>query len=387
MPRFIKGMELSERFFHDVVENVVEDEFPGLEYSAGLLGHGSEVLGFDSARSTDHEWGPCVQLFLKPEDSGTRARILKALAGRLPSEFMGFYTNFERDAPGESRVAVRLRKGAPINHKVEVHTVASFFKDYMGLTVGRKVGPADWMTTSEQKLATVRRGRLFRDDIGVERMRKKLHYYPRDVWLYLLASEWAKLGQEEPFVGRCGEAGDDLGSRLVAARMVHTLMRLCFQMEREYAPYSKWFGTAFSRLEYAGGIAPALADALAAGDWKSREASLSRAYEFAAEKHNDLGITEPLRAKVSPFHDRPYLIIHGDVFASEIRKMIRDPAVKRLPTNLGSANQFSNTVDLLDDDRLMTRLSHLYAPLGKSNTESVFFPSSPYGSPSSSGAV
>ncbi|MFH0815356.1 MAG: DUF4037 domain-containing protein [Methanobacteriota archaeon] len=388
MPRFVKGMVLSERFFREVVESIVHDKHPGLKYSAGLLGYGSEVLGLDSARSTDHEWGPCVQLFLEPADFGKRNRILRTLAEKLPPEFMGFCTNFERDAPGESRVAKRSGKGAPINHKVEVHTAASFFKDYMGLDIKRKMRPIDWLTTSEQKLATVRAGTLFRDDLDMERLREKLRYYPRDIWLYLLASEWAKLGQEEPFVGRCGEAGDDMGSRLVAARLVHTVMRLCFLMEREYAPYSKWFGTAFSKLECARVIAPSLNGALSAGDWKTREENLSMAYEFVAAKHNEQGITKPLDSKVSQFHDRPYLVIHGDSFASEIRKKIRDPVVKRLPPNLGSVNQFSSTVDLLDDDRLLRRLECLYSPLEASNTERVFFPSTPSGQPfSSSGAV
>ena len=36
--------------------------------------------------------------------------------------------------------------------------------------------------------------------------------------------------------------------RIVTARMAEKLMRLCFLIERRYAPYSKWFGAAFSRL-------------------------------------------------------------------------------------------------------------------------------------------
>ena len=79
-------------------------------------------------------------------------------------------------------------------------------------------------------------------------IRRKLSYFPRDVWLYLLAAQWARIGQEEHFVGRSGEVGDEIGSRLLAARLAHDIMQLCFLMEKIYAPYPKWFGFAFAQL-------------------------------------------------------------------------------------------------------------------------------------------
>ena len=42
--------------------------------------------------------------------------------------------------------------------------------------------------------------------------------------------------------------GDELGSAVLGARLVESAMRLAFLMERTYAPYVKWFGTAFARL-------------------------------------------------------------------------------------------------------------------------------------------
>jgi hypothetical protein len=50
---------------------------------------------------------------------------------------------------------------------------------------------------------------------------------------------------------------------VLVARLVHDLMRLCFLLERRYAPYPKWLGTAFARLEVAATIGPLLAAALA----------------------------------------------------------------------------------------------------------------------------
>ncbi len=41
-------------------------------------------------------------------------------------------------------------------------------------------------------------------------------------------------------------------------------MRLCLLLERRYAPYSKWLGSAFARLDVAEELTPSLRGALAA---------------------------------------------------------------------------------------------------------------------------
>lgn len=107
-------------------------------------------------------------------------------------------------------------------------------------------------------------------------------------------------------------------------------------------------------------LSPILDKVLAAKDWKKREEYLSQAYKVIALMHNDLKITKPLATKVSSFHDRPYLVIHRDVFASEINKKIKDPAVKKISSDIGSVNQLSNTVDLLENNKLMKKLKILY---------------------------
>ena len=45
---------------------------------------------------------------------------------------------------------------------------------------------------------------MFHDGAGeLTRTRARLAWYPRDVWLYLLACQWQRIGQEEAFPGRC----------------------------------------------------------------------------------------------------------------------------------------------------------------------------------------
>ena len=54
-----------------------------------LVGTGSEVLGYDTERSTDHDWGPRLQVFLSPSDVDSRGADL---AGHLPATFLGYPT-------------------------------------------------------------------------------------------------------------------------------------------------------------------------------------------------------------------------------------------------------------------------------------------------------
>jgi hypothetical protein len=54
MPTFISGQELGRRLFDKAVVPILARHAPGLRYAAALVGPGSEVLGYDTERSTDH---------------------------------------------------------------------------------------------------------------------------------------------------------------------------------------------------------------------------------------------------------------------------------------------------------------------------------------------
>jgi hypothetical protein len=247
----------------------------------------------------------------------------------------------------------------PINHHVETLTLRQFFKHALDFDLDTDIEPADWLTFPQQRLLGITRGEVYHDDIGLEAARARFVFYPRDVWLYMLASGWARIGQEEPFVGRTGSVGDDVGSQVLAARLCRDVMQLAFLMERQYAPYSKWFGTAFSRLDSAPRLLPLLRGAMLGQDWHERESHLSQAYETLAQMHNALNITEPLPEQVSPFFGRPFQVIHGERFADALQAAIRDDMVRRLPL-IGSIDQFSDSTDLLENIGLRQALKRLY---------------------------
>ena len=147
-------------------------------------------------------------------------------------------------------------------------------------------------------------------------------------------------------MGRCGYDGDELGSRLIAARLVHDLMNLCFLIERQYPPYSKWFGTAFQRLTCSARLLPMFAGVVDAQTWQAREVPLCQAYQVVAELQNELGLISSLPVQVSSFHGRPFQVIHAEVCAEALKSQIRDPDVTCIAqlTDCGALEQFVNRV-------------------------------------------
>jgi hypothetical protein len=364
MPAFIPGLKLSELFYQEAVRPILETDYPNLVYSAALIGLGSEVLGVDDRMSTDHHWGPRLMLFLGPEDLANEgARIAATLSARLPYRFRGYSTHFGPADEHGTRLLEEI-DGGPISHRVEIFEPRAYFVHYLGIDPSAPISPVDWLSLPEQKLLSITRGAVFHDGLGqLDPLRAKLAYYPHDVWLLRLAAQWGRVSQEEPFVGRSGDAGDELGSRIIAARLVRDLMRLCFLMERRYAPYSKWFGTAFSELACAPELTPLFHGALSATSWQERETALCAAYEILARMHNRLGITEPLEPSVSPFYDRPYQVIHGDRFADALRAATSDETLQTIPFNVGGVDQFVDCVDITTNTRLHEKLTlALYWP-------------------------
>ena len=361
MPDFVPGLLLSERYYEEAVRPILARHFPGLRYAAGLIGPGSDVLGYDTAISTDHHWGPRLLLFLREEDhAALLAAIDEALRRELPYTFIGYSTNF--GAPDE--IGVRLLEditSGPVAHMVEVTTVDAFFKQYLGYDPAGAITLADWLTFSEHRLLGSTGGKVFHDEPGeLSALRARLAYYPDDIWLCLMAAEWRLISETEAFMGRTGDVGDEIGSRVIAARLVRHIMRLCFLMERRYAPYSKWFGTAFSRLDCAVVFAPLLEGALTGRDWREREAALSQAYTMAAQMHNRLGITEPLDTEVVSYYERPYRVLFADRFGAELRRLVAGDRVLEIASTIGSVNQFLDSTPVGDDVQMLGRLKSLY---------------------------
>ena len=220
-----------------------------------------------------------------------------------------------------------LFEGVPT--EVSVTTVRQYFLDQLGLDVSVAWDAYDWVSLPEQRLCAMTAGAVFHDDLELEKVRQRLAYYPRDVWLYLMLAGWWRVHPEMNLVGRAGYAGDELGSTLIASEIVSGLMHLSFLIERRYAPYVKWFGTAFSELQIADRLAAPLDSALHARTWRDRETALGSGYAIVADAFNDLEIAPRLALEPVRMWERPFTVMWAD-FPGALSASISDPQVRDL---------------------------------------------------------
>jgi hypothetical protein len=350
-PSFVPGLELSRRFYEELVQPIMREAFPNLPYAAALIGQGSEVLGFDTPQSRDHDWGARLFIFLREADAQHGDEISNLLSHLLPPRYLDAPVHFDQ-IPSEPRTRIMLRPvTGPVRHRVIPITLRNFTRIQAGCDLTQPLSVADWLTIPSSVLGGLIAGAVYHDSVGeVTALRHQFAWYPHDIWLYLLASGWQRIGEEEHLMPRAGDTGDELGSAIIGSRLIRDVIRQCFLLERQYAPYAKWLGTAFMRLRSAPEMAPLLQQAQQATTWREREAALARAYELLAHLQNALGVANPvLPETVSHFYDRPYLVIHGARFAEALRQQIRDPEVQRLASRhlIGNIDQWNDNVGLL----------------------------------------
>ncbi|GEA86934.1 DUF4037 domain-containing protein [Cellulomonas cellasea] len=327
------ALDLARSYWDAVVEPLVQRHRPGLPLAAGRLGGGSDVLGLDDAMSRDHDWGLRLTLLVPREHVDA---VRDGLEADLPDTFRGRPTRFATSWD------------ARVRHRVEVADPDDFAGARLSVDVTRAWDVHDWLTLTGQAVLEVTAGPVFVDTAGrLDAVRTRLAWYPDDVWRHVVACDWQRIDQELPFVGRCAERGDDLGSRVVAGRLVRSALHLGFLLERRWAPYPKWTGSVFRGLPRASAAWAALNAALAADDWRAREQALCEALAVLLDVQRGAGLPSPAHA-TRAFFDRPYRCVDPEVPGALLAE-VHDPDVLALPRGVGSVEQWVDDVAVLAD--------------------------------------
>lgn len=223
------GLELSRRYYEEVGRPMLETKFPDYisRIAVGLVGEGSECLGFDDEYSRDHDFGPGFCLWLTKEDCEAIGAELQKAYEALPGEFLGF------PARNES-----LRGGG----RVGVHEISSFYRQF----IGNEQPPGSllrWLCLPEHKLAMAVNGEVFADPLGeftgIREQLKK--YYPEDVRIKKLAARAAVMAQSGQYnYGRCMRRRDSVAAGMALAEFMKAAISMLYLLNKSYMPYYKW---------------------------------------------------------------------------------------------------------------------------------------------------
>lgn len=307
----MKGLELAERYWHEAGAAVIQAACPSLweRLAVGLVGEGSECLGFDDEISQDHDWGPGFCLWLAAEDFDACAGALGAAYASLPREFMGFR---------------RLRESQHSQGRVGVFSISGFYGRFLGPD-----GPPEtllqWLAVSDQALSVCTNGKVFQDGLGeFTRIRRKLlDYYPEDVRRKRLSAQCAMAAQAGQYNHpRCLSRGDQVAALRALGEFIDHAQAAVYLLNRQYRPYYKWAHQAMGSLPLLGHRAKGLFEALAACPPQDRQDCVEALSALLVQGLKDQGLTDG---------PSDFLLDH----AEKVQRSIQDPAVRSLPLMLG----------------------------------------------------
>ena len=228
----MKGIELCRAYFEAEGRQMLkelEGQYPELKgrLAAGLVGQGSECLGFDDERSWDHDFGASFCIWLPQELYARYGSVCQEAYDRLPPVFEGMPKRQE-SRNGSGRVGVL--------------SIQQFF---YGL-IGREDAPRsnmEWMFVPESRLSMASNGEVFWDESGefsqiYDRLKS---FYPEDVRLKKIASRAAKMAQSGQYnYSRLCSRGEWTGAFLALQEFVVNTCSLVHLLNRRYTPFYKW---------------------------------------------------------------------------------------------------------------------------------------------------
>lgn len=201
----------------------------------------------------------------------------------------------------------------PIRHMIEVHEIDGYFKYNLDVKNHENISIQDWLKLNDQILIELTTGEVFYDGLKkLNRIREKVQNYPEDILKLKLASLWLSIANEEPFVGRAIDLGDFIGLKLISTRIVNTLIKIAFYMEKKYIPYGKWFSVLFNMTESGKILKDDINNLLTENNPKVIEDILCVIYEKIIDMHNSCDFLPKIDNKVQKFHERPYKVIFAE---------------------------------------------------------------------------
>lgn len=225
----MQGIELAQKYYEAYGIDMLQFQFPEVAHriAVGLVGEGSECLGYDDALSQDHDFEPGFCLFITREDYKKFGYRLECAYSKLPKTFLGFHRS-QLSPVGGNRHGVLI--------------IEDFYTQFLGA----ESAPASyehWLALPSASLRTASSGAVWRDDLGVfSAVRNVLSAgYPEDVRLKKLAAHTALMGQAGQYnLPRCLSRRELGAAQLCCIEFVRHAISAVYLMNNSYEPFYKW---------------------------------------------------------------------------------------------------------------------------------------------------
>ena len=237
----IKGLELSKRYFYDIVlpefEKSLKDILPLCAF--GLVGEGSECYGYDDELSQDHDFGPSVCIWLRKDDYLKYKDRINEILEILPKTYLDFQELKESEWGYNRRGLLNI-------------------EDFYFKFIGSANPPQtinDWKKIPETALATVTNGEVFLDNLGeFTKIRKQLlNYYPEPIRQNKITTRLMNISQHGQYnYARCLRRNDLVAANQCLYLFVDEVIHLVFLLNRRYKIFYKWANRALLDLKILG---------------------------------------------------------------------------------------------------------------------------------------
>ena len=237
----IKGLELSKRYFYDLVLPEFEKNLNNVLplFAFGLVGEGTECYGYDDKISQDHDFGPSVCIWLRKDDYLKHKDKINEVLKKLPKTYLGFQELKESEWGSDRRGLLNIE---------------DFYFKFLGSSKAPET-IADWQKIPETALATVTNGEVFLDNLGeFTKVRKDLlNYYPEPMRQNKIATRLMNISQHGQYnYTRCLKRNDLVAANQCLYLFVDEVIHLVFLLNRRYKIFYKWSNRALLDLKILG---------------------------------------------------------------------------------------------------------------------------------------
>ncbi len=239
----MQGLEISKEFYMQYGKPMLEEQFADIKdrIAVGLVGEGSECMGFDDELSRDHDFDAGFCLFITEEDERRFGFRLERAYAKLPKEFMG----------------LRRSSVSPVGgNRHGVITVESFYRRFLG-EPNAPDSIERWLYTPTASLAAASNGEVFEDKLGAFSQVRQvlLAGYPEDIRRKKLAAHTVFMAQSGQYnYARCVSRRELGAAQLAIFEFVKHAISAIYLLNNRYEPFYKWAYRGLAELSVLGNL-------------------------------------------------------------------------------------------------------------------------------------